>query len=132
MSRPWCKHYYGMHKQNTCEAGVKFASLKYYGTTQFISSCPCFGPELGECSQATYPTAEEMAAHDAEIAARFEKTVKARAAILAHCDGGKEGTIGTIDFPACGGKNTLEFRQSGYNGHISAKCQTEDCVHWVE
>ena len=47
----WCKHYRGMHKKETCEAGVRFDSLPNYGTRGFRDSCPCFAP-CGGCDKA--------------------------------------------------------------------------------
>ncbi len=35
-----------------------------------------------------------------------------------------------IECPACKGR--LHLRQSSYNGHVRGKCETEDCVAWVE
>ena len=72
MARVWCKHYRGMHEKTQCEAGVLFASLEHYGTKLFSASCPCFGPEQsGDCEKKEYPTAEEMAAEEAEFAVRI-------------------------------------------------------------
>lgn len=31
---------------------------------------------------------------------------------------------------ACGGK--LHLSQSSYNGHVHGKCETPDCVSWME
>ena len=123
--------------KGSCEAGVAFSSLENYGTKLFHSSCPCFGPEQsGECQHKEYPTAEEMAARDAEIKARFERTIIARAAIVDYLGGpwkrgmGKSG--GRIDCPVCGKESALQFSRSGYNGHIHAACDTDDCVSWME
>jgi hypothetical protein len=136
MSRPWCNHYRGMHEKDKCEAGIEFASLENYGTRQFSKSCPCYGPGQGECERAEYPTAEEMAAHDAELAERFERVTRTRAAIVEYCGGpwkrGEPGKNGVIDCPACGNKDCLQFSRSSYNGHIHARCNTEDCVSWME
>ncbi len=137
MSKPWCKHYRGMHKKDSCEAGVKFSELVDYGTKLFSGSCPCFGPEQsGTCIAAEYPTAEEMAAHDAYIQERFNRTSKARGAIVGHLGGpwkrGMPGATGAIDCPVCGGVGALRFSRAGYNGHIHARCQTDGCVSWME
>lgn len=136
MSRPWCKHYRGMHEKDRCEAGVVFKELPGYGTYGFFDSCPCFGPNGSKCAKAEYPTAEEMAEEEAELKAHFEKTTKARGAIVEHLGGpwkrGTPGSTGKIDCPVCGGKNALAFSRAGYNGHIHAACSTEGCVSWME
>jgi hypothetical protein len=137
MSRPWCKHYRGMHENTQCEAGVAFDSLEHHGTKLFWESCPCFGPEAsGKCESAAYPTAEEMAAHDAEMTARFERTCKARDAIVEHLGGpwkrGTPASHGTMDCPVCNAVGSLRFSRASYNGHIHAKCKTAGCVSWME
>lgn len=135
MAKAWCKHYRGMHRKDTCEAGVRFDSLPHVGTRLFHGTCPCFGPR-GGCDKAEYPTAEEMAAEDAEIAKRFEAMGKAREAIVNSLGGpwkrGTPGAKGAIDCPVCGEKQSLRFLRSGYNGHIHAQCNTQGCVSWME
>ena len=136
MSKPWCKHYRGMHEKTTCEAGVVFKELTGYATKGFFDACPCFGPNGLQCEKAEYPTAEEMAAHDAEMNKRFENIGKARQAIVEHLGGqwkrGMDGAQGRIDCPVCAGKQSLQFSRSGYNGHIHAACTTDGCVSWME
>lgn len=137
MSKPWCKHYRGMHEKETCEAGVKFKELPGHGTRGFFDVCPCFGPaNRSACDKSEYPTAEEMAAHDAEMNALFERTDLARKAIVEHLGGpwkrGAESASGEIDCPVCGGHDSLRFTRAGYNGDIHAACATVDCVAWME
>ena len=135
MSRPWCKNYRGMRRNDACEAGVRFDSLPNHGTRDFMGSCPCFGPRSG-CDLAAYPTAEELAEEDARINKRFEQINKARLAIVEQLGGpwklGTPGASGMIDCPICSGHDTLRFSRSGYNGHIHAECITEGCVRWME
>ena len=133
----WCKHYRGMHMKTTCEAGVAFASLPHYATRDFHRTCPCFSDNLeGECEKKEYPTAEEVAAEETEMEARFAAMVKARAAIVEDCGGpwkrGKPPEAGTINCPACGAEDSLRYSRAGYNGHIHAGCKTEGCVRWME
>lgn len=131
----WCNHYSGMHQKEQCGAGVRFDSLSNYGTREFMDSCPCFGPR-GGCEHAEYPTAEELAAAEAEFAKRFEGTVNARAAIVESLGGpwkrGMPAASGVIDCPVCDGEKSLRFSRSGYNGHIHAACSTDGCVSWME
>jgi hypothetical protein len=134
-TKEWCNHYRGMHEKEACEAGVRFDSLPHYGTREFMTSCPCFGP-CGGCAKAEYPTPEEIEANKAAMAKRFEGMVKARASIVEHCGGpwkkGAPGKADTIDCPVCDGKKTLRFSRAGYNGHIHAACMTQGCVQWME
>jgi hypothetical protein len=133
MAKPWCKHYRGMYEKELCAANVRFDSLPNYGTQEFMRTCPCFAPSVG-CELAVYPTAEEMAAHDAEMNARFAQIGVARQAIVAACGGpwkrGTSDSSGVIECPNCNGK--LHYSRSGYNGHIHARCETKSCVSWME
>jgi hypothetical protein len=61
----------------------------------------------------------------------------ARAAIVDNLGGpwsrqNRKGGSGVIDCPVCGGKETLKFSRASYNGHIHARCTTENCVAWME
>lgn len=40
------------------------------------------------------------------------------------------GQKGTIVCPAC--KGELEWRRASGNGHVWAKCKTENCLSWME
>jgi hypothetical protein len=135
MAKQWCKHYRGMHEKETCEAGVAFKDLPGRGTATYFDLCPCFGPNGHKCSKAEYPTVEEMAAHEAEMQLRFSNTVIARAAIVELIGEWKRGmpsVAGRVDCPVCKQSETLHFSRAGYNGHIHAKCKTDDCVGWME
>jgi len=79
------------------------------------------------CPKLEYPTQEEIAREDEESAARFEKIVTARAAIMA--DVGESG-LGAIICPVCK-CGTLTYTIA-MNGHVHAKCSTDGCVCWME
>lgn len=40
------------------------------------------------------------------------------------------GKSEVIECPACKGR--LHLSQSSYNGHVRGKCETTDCVNWIE
>lgn len=71
-----------------------------------------------------------------DVQVLFEKTMRARGAIVEHLGGpwkkGVEGSVGQIDCPVCGNKDCLRFSRAGVNGHIHAACLTKDCVSWME
>lgn len=71
-----------------------------------------------------------------EVRELFERTMKARAAIVDHLGGpwkrGAKSAGGVIDCPACGNTACLQFSRAGINGHIHAACRTEGCVSWME
>ena len=41
-----------------------------------------------------------------------------------------QGKSEVIECPACNGK--LHLSQSSYNGHVRARCETENCVNFIE
>ncbi len=129
----FCKHYRSMMDFADCKAGIAYDTLKGIP----FEKRPCFqrnGIAPGGCDKAQFPTADEIAAEDAEFAKLFERTDKARAAIVAHIGPYKRGisTGGAIDCPVCNGAKSLHFSRAGYNGHIHARCDTEGCVSWME
>lgn len=131
----FCNHYRAMSEHATCSAGVEYDKFK----GQPYDARPCFcrnGIVMPGCDLAQFPTAEEIAAEEAEMSKRFELIGKARAAIVTHLGGpwnrGSAGKAGTIDCPACGTEKSLRFTRAGYNGHIHAACMTEGCVRWME
>lgn len=136
----WCKHYTGLCNA-TCAAGVAYADvgLGPGPPTRQLAVLPCFqentSPKVA-CGKCAFPTAEELAAEEAEDRKRMEDMGTARKAIVAHLGGPwKRGTPtanGAIDCPVCGGQRTLRFSRAGYNGHVHAACGTEGCVRWME
>lgn len=134
--RDKCKHYTGTVNP-TCDAGVNYADVEQgKGTPQY--SLPCIGrynPLGVTCEKCELPSAEELAADEAEMKARMESMGKARKAIVEHLGGpwkkGMNGSAGKINCPVCGVADALRFTRSGYNGHIHAKCVT-GCVAWME
>jgi hypothetical protein len=139
-----CKHYNGTYGNEVCEAGVAYASVRIEGewkyrykgskTVYTHGVCyPCLGKwNLGgaTCDKREVPTAEEAAAEEREMQKRFSDTITARLAIVVATDG-KRGVAGKIDCPVCN-NGKLHYSVSGYNGHIHAKCSTENCVAWME
>jgi hypothetical protein len=126
----FCKHFNGM-RNDTCRAGIEYLSLGVRGGLEY----PCLkrardpeGTPRVKCSKCEYPTQAELDAEAAESAARFEKNVTARAAIVAHAKDHPEDN--TIPCPAC--KTGVLCYAVHSNGHIHAKCSTDGCVCWME
>jgi hypothetical protein len=138
MNATKCKHFNGV-QNDACRAGVKYADVRIANSAQGGYSLPClteYNLAGATCGQCQLPTPDEIAAWKRDMAERFEKVVKARAAIVAHLGGpwkkGTPGSTGTIDCPVCGKAGGLGFSRSGYNGHIHAACKTPVCVQWME
>jgi hypothetical protein len=137
-----CVHYNGTVNE-CCEAGVKYSDLTVRG------ALPCHGadyesglrgkplpiPEtVALCSKRCEPTQEQIDADEKKSEELFERTMKARKAIVDFLGGpwkkGMRAVSGTLPCPCCQ-KGTLTFSRGG-NGHIHASCFTEDCVSWME
>lgn len=43
-----------------------------------------------------------------------------------------DDTGGTVDCPNCKKGKVIYSYAGSYNGHISATCNTENCVNWIE
>ena len=127
-----CKHFTGtQHK--VCEAGVNYDEL----TNKWACCLPCFPRgvsdrrDVAECALFTEPTAEEIAKDRAELDAHMDKmrVVMTGIAPLRKEHKGK-GYAGIIECPACKGK--LHLRIAACNGHAHGRCETPDCVNWIE
>lgn len=132
----FCNHYRAMSEHDTCKVGVSYNSFDGVSFDKRPCFCKSGKPPNAGCSLIDIPTAEQIAAEDAEFRKRFELIGKARDAIVTHLGGpwkrGTAGAGGTIDCPACGAEKSLRFSRAGYNGHIHAACKTEGCVRWME
>jgi len=132
-----CVHFNGT-MNDTCEAGVRYEDV--FDNTTTPRSMPCiekYNPDgRAKCDKCQFPTADEVAAEEAEHRRLMDGVTKARAAIVAHLGGpwkkGTPGANGRIDCPVCGRPGALGFSRSGYNGHVHAACKTENCVSWME
>lgn len=143
----WCVHYHregGMPKNERCLKGIIYDELTRnaeLGTTGCALRLPCIrshhdpaerrGRPLCECPHLKWPTVEESHAHEVEIRAHMDKMMAATVAIepIRKAHKGKDWA-GVIECPICKGK--LHVRHHGYNEHCWVKCETEDCVSWVE
>lgn len=132
----WCEHYRGLHGHETCDAGVKYADVTDKSTTPH--SLPCieeWNRSGVTCEKCVYPTAEQVAERRAELDRRMNNIGATRKAIVESCGGPwKKGTPGTSGFIACPVcvQGQVQFSRAGYNGHIHARCSTENCVAWME
>lgn len=133
--RVFCNHFRSMSDNESCRAGVEYASLKGIP----FDKRPCFAVRgcaaNPGCDLVELPTAEELAAQDDEMNRRCEMLGVARKAIVENAGGpwekGMPGTSGELPCPCCK-SGTLRYSRAGYNGHIHAACTTEGCARWME
>jgi hypothetical protein len=152
MKKGTCKHYTGFTLFRTagqCRAGVNYRDVTPDPDT---SGCalriPChtvcnfYQPgqlaefaRRGTCAKYEEPTDAEVAAHEAEIEAMIAKSEAQMAAttpLLKRIKKDHKGQDwqGVEVCPVCGGK--LHLSHAAYNGHVHGRCETEDCLNWME
>lgn len=130
----WCIHYRSPYHDKTCEAGIPFE--RWRGV--HMDKQPCFLDKKGEstldalpCECLRRPTAQEIALHE-----EWKKTRKNRMGVLMRgiapwraAHKGKSAHE-IVECPICRGR--LHLSIAGYNGHIHGRCETADCVSWME
>ena len=133
-----CVHFTGIQNK-TCKADVNIRELVGGPDFGWARKIPCLLRDADECTvvcpSRQFPTREEAEALEDE----HEKTI-ARftiAVAAAHADakakGFKVGLGGADSLPCpleCGGR--LYYRVASVNGHMHAKCETPNCVSWME
>lgn len=129
----FCKHFCDPTLSDVCRAGVDFT--KYAATP--IADCPCYECDnvaAPGCEFAEFATGAERAARDTLERDRFAgKRMVARAAIVSEIGPWKPrtpGCSGVMDCPICG--DVLRYTQIGDFDAISAACDNETCVRWME
>jgi hypothetical protein len=131
-----CIHFNGFMNA-ACDAGVKYDDVIDRSSVPFSLPCITSRNSTGaKCDKCQMPTAEEVAADEAQAKRMIEDMGRARKAIVAHLGGpwkrGMAGGSGCIDCPVCKKPQALRFSRAGRNGHVHADCATEGCVSWME
>jgi hypothetical protein len=120
-----CKHFTGVQNE-FCAVGVKYDSVSSKSPPFGI---PCLMKAL-PCLKREFLTAEEEAAKQAEMDKWLANTFQVRAEIVKRA-AGKRGVSGAFECPICKvGK--LRYSIAGCNGHIHARCSTDDCICFME
>ena len=121
-----CRHFNGI-QHKCCEVGIKY--------DQFKGRLPCIkkwakGSEV--CEQYVEPTAEEIAAHEREINESVNRMMKVTAAIAPWREKHQGHNFAeVVTCPICGGKLHLSIA-GAYNNHVHGRCETKDCIAWME
>lgn len=134
-----CVHYtgvwgLGMVDIPCCAAGVNYHELVGEGPG-WVAKLPCTPPIKGVrtrqvfCSKKQLPTAEEIAAYDAWMDEHFKVLQEAMERCRAHA-AGKRDVQGVVECPAC--KGNLYYSIAGSNGHLWGKCETTNCLSWMQ
>lgn len=125
--RGQCKHFTGI-SNTSCKAGVRYIDVRRRGDEGNGISLPCLKKynELGAtCAHSDFPTQEEAEQRKREHDEAFAHAMEARKRCVA------TGALhGTVECPRCNGP--LHFSKASSNGHIHARCETADCLAWME
>ncbi|MGI9507629.1 MAG: hypothetical protein ACR2RE_31705 [Geminicoccaceae bacterium] len=147
MSEGTCRHFNSCIINDVCEAGVRYrdvtprpddpgsairAPCRAYGAgdKHALKVLAEYGPP-GTCDKFETYTERELAEHEAEAEAAKERMMK----VLPLCERIKrehkgESWKGVEECPVCDGR--LHLSHAAVNGHVWGKCETENCVAWME
>ena len=121
MKRVHCKNFNGVINAR-CRAGIVYPA-------GHIDQCIGRGYDpVAPCPRVEYLTPEEIEAKEREHKARQEEVKIARRAIVESIWNGTGR--GRMTCPICH-VGTLFYERSS-NGHIHARCSTDNCVAWME
>lgn len=124
-----CVHFNGVQNK-VCAKGIDYETIP--------KPVACIFPAGREgnpnfCPHYQEPTAEEIAADEAEVEAILAKHRVVMGEVHKWRTWTKNNRVGkaeVIKCPACNGH--LHLSQSAYNGHVHGKCETAGCVSWME
>lgn len=137
--RNYCAHYApkpGSLKSDYCALGLgASAAMDRARDAKEPNMCPCIGGHKASDVLALCPKWERRSLEHAEKRAdAFEAAMNQMAVVMPVVNVWRDkppiGKQEVIECPACKGK--LHLSQSSYNGHVHGKCETEDCVSWME
>lgn len=146
MKRDSCIHYTGClnPRSPTCKAGVNYREHAGGDGFGWVKRLPCFKLEncdpaaVVKCDQYREPTAEEIAAHEAEVQAAIAKLMTAYTGKVREWHEANrwdrknpKAATGKVPCEVCG-KGEIHLTMAAYNGHVWGKCTTEGCISWME
>lgn len=111
-------------QNDTCKLGIRYDSLP----GRALDDYPCFYSNrrnAAACPKCDYPTKEEVEADERMWADHIAKTMLAAGLIDA-----APAKRGILECPVCKGR--LHYSVAACNGHRRAKCETEDCINFIE
>lgn len=139
MSFIHCKHYAGRDMffgECKCRAGINPVEQFCEGNRSgWVKKVPCLRTNETEavCPSATYPTREEADREDAEISAYVDRFIANLSKVRPVIEAQHKATgawSGQVDCPQCA--KPLHWSKAQCNGHIHARCETDNCIAWME
>lgn len=133
----YCQHYgRGKGSDMICKAGMDLKTMQRVPTKpKGIKWGPCIEGHTLENPTAHCPhwirrTREQGEKRADAVAATLRKMELVGPVVNAWRAKEPIGKSEIIECPACKGR--LHLSQAAYNGHVRAKCETPDCVAWME
>ncbi len=136
-----CIHFTGLSK-SVCGKGMNYDEIDKDMKLPMRTGLPCLktsdkymkyleGRSPCHCPHLQFPSEEEI---QVELQAYAEAERKMMLALVVidpiRVEHKGKNWRGVIECPNCQGK--LHVSHAGINGHVHAKCETEDCVSWME
>lgn len=141
MNKPkFCRHYDGrkalIEPKTCCGAGVRYDSFGDPFGIAMRRPCAQGIDRKGEkempCDKIDLYTEQEIAERKKQLDEKMEQIfglnkIVNEWRVFPHPS---QDRFETIICPICAGQ--LHLKQSAYNGHVAGKCETENCVFWME
>lgn len=145
MQKGLCKHYSGSFHNKTCGAGVCYDDVTPFPKkTGCALRRPCRQIPIftephqlaefekrGKCDKYEEPTQDDLDKYEAGIQTMM-RNFEASLPLIGRVKKTHKGQDwqGVEECPICKGK--LHMTHAAYNGHVHGKCETENCLSWME
>ncbi len=133
----YCQHYETKRGCDiSCSAGMDIATIQRVPEgPKGYNWGPCIGGHTLEnptehCPRWIRRTREQGEARADAMQKAIERLTLVGPFVAAWRKKPPKGKSEIVECPACKGR--LHLSQSSYNGHVSGKCETDNCVSWVE
>ena len=123
-----CQHFNGT-QNGACKLGIRYDSFPKRQRIPCLVFDGLDSPDI--CAKREWPTEEMIQQRLDEIESsttRFAKVTPLIAKIKREHKG--ESWQGIEACPVCNGK--LHLSHAAYNGHVHGRCETNDCLAWME
>lgn len=137
--RAYCVHY-APREGNGCLAGMDREQIQCVPTEgmdgkRMLKWGPCInGHTLADpfshCPKWERRSLEEAEKYADQVEASLQNMAVVQPAISAWRDKPPRGKTEVIECPACKGR--LHLSQAACNGHVRARCETAECVNFIE
>lgn len=136
----YCQHYtHGKGADMVCKVGMDLKAIKKVPTGErHLKWGPCIEGHTLPDPKAHCPhwirRTRQMGESRADAVEQSERQMELVMPVVAKwrtwTEKNRVSKQEVIECPACAGR--LHLTQSAYNGHVWGRCETKDCVSWME